>query len=180
MRAKPAPAGSLTSVLAFTGVSFYARSNTNRGLPLVPDYLRAVLTLLGSAMLFLPAAGAPTAGGRDDPSVDQPCPECGVIYEVREIRRERASARNAPQNPAPVGPMIRFSLGDKADRQPHIDVVGSRSMRESMVEVYYEVVVRFDDNRWQRIELPDATGLKAGDRIHVHQNRIEPDDSDQR
>ena len=31
-----------------------------------------------------------------------------------------------------------------------------------------------------RIELPDATGLKVGDLIHVHRNRIEPDDSDTR
>ena len=31
-----------------------------------------------------------------------------------------------------------------------------------------------------RIELPDATGLKVGDRIHVHRAQIEPDDSDTR
>jgi hypothetical protein len=130
------------------------------------------------ALLLGTNCGAQAKGGRDDPSVSVPCPECGVIYEVREIRRERESARNVPQNPALVGPMIRFTLGDKADRQPHVDVVGSRSMREAMIDRHYEVVVRFDDNRWQRIELPDATGLKAGDRIHVHQNRIEPDDRD--
>ncbi len=76
-----------------------------------------------------------------------PCPECGVIYDIREIKRERESARNEPQNPAPVGPMIRFTLGDKADRRPHVDVVGSRSMREAMTEHYYVVVVCFDDNR---------------------------------
>ena len=53
-------------------------------------------------------------------------------------------------------------------------------MREAMLEKYYIVVVRFDDNRWQRIELPDASALKVGDRIHVHQNRIEPDDTELR
>jgi hypothetical protein len=47
-----------------------------------------------------------------------------------------------------------------------------------MTEIYYEVVIRFDDNRWSRIELPDVSGLKAGDRVHVHRNRIEPDDSE--
>jgi hypothetical protein len=140
---------------------------------------RLVSVLLAAVALLLGIhCGAQAKGGRDDPSVSVPCPECGVIYEVREIKRERESARNVPQNPAPVGPMIRFTLGDKADRQPHVDVMGSRSMREAMIDRYYEVVVRFDDNRWQRIELPDATGLKAGDRIHVHQNRIEPDDRD--
>jgi uncharacterized Zn finger protein len=139
---------------------------------LVSVLVAAVALLLGTDCT------AQVTSGRGGPSVSLPCPECGVIYDIREIKRERESARNVPQNPAPVGPMIRFTLGDKADRQPHVDVVGSRSMREAMIDRYYEVVVRFDDNRWQRIELPDATGLKAGDRIHVHQNRIEPDDRD--
>jgi hypothetical protein len=117
-------------------------------------------------------------GGRDSPSVDDPCPECGVIYEIREVRREREAARNVPKGPVAIEPIIRFSLGDKADRGPHIDVYGSPSTREAMIEKYYEVVVSFDDGRWGRIEVPDASGLKAGDRIHVHKNRIELPDSD--
>lgn len=132
------------------------------------------------ALLFATEGWAQVSSGRSDPSVMLPCPECGVIYAIHEIKRERESARNLLQDSVPVGPMIHFTLGDKADRQPHVDVVGSRSMREELMESYYIVVVRFDDNRWQRIELPDATGLKAGDRIHVHQGRIEPDDSDTR
>jgi hypothetical protein len=130
------------------------------------------------ALSFAVVCAAQEHGGRDDPSVNLPCPECGVIYSIREVKRERGSARNLPENPAPVGPMIRFSLGDQADRGPHLDVVDSAAMREAMMETYYIVVVRFDDNRWQRIELPDATGLKVGARIHVHQNLIEPDDRD--
>jgi uncharacterized Zn finger protein len=138
---------------------------------------RLVCGLVAPAALLLGTVfGAQVNSER--PSVSLPCSECGVIYDIREIKRERESARNEPQNPAPVGPMIRFTLGDKADRRPHVDVVGSRSMREAMMEHYYVVVVRFDDNRSQRIELPDATGLKVGDRIHVHQNQIEPDDRD--
>ncbi len=130
------------------------------------------------ALLFAVVCAAQEQSGRGDPSVNLPCPECGVIFSIREVKRERGSARNLPDNPAPVGPMIRFSLGDKADRGPHFDVVDSAAMREAMTETYYIVVVRFDDNRWQRIELPDATGLKVGDHIHVHQNLIEPDDRD--
>ena len=138
---------------------------------------RSVCLLAGCvALLFAFASAAQEQGERDDPSVNSPCPECGIIYSIREVKRERGSARNLPQNPAPVGPMIRFSLGDKGDRGPHFDVVDSAAMRESMMETYYIVVVRFDDNRWQRIELPDATDLKVGAHIHVHQNLIEPDD----
>jgi len=132
------------------------------------------------ALVFSTLCAAQGNSTRDDPSVGLPCPECGVIYDIREVTRERPSARNEPSNPAPVGPMIHFSPGDKADARPHVDVVGSRSMREAMLEKYYIVVVRFDDNRWQRIELPDASALKVGDRIHVHQNRIEPDDTELR
>jgi hypothetical protein len=128
------------------------------------------------ALLFAGVSMAQQQGGRGDPSLNLPCPECGVIFSIREVKRERGSARNLPQNPAPVGPMIRFSLGDRADRGPHFDVVDSASMREAMMETYYIVVVRFDDNRWQRIELPDVTGLKLGAHIHVHQNLIEPND----
>ena len=126
------------------------------------------------ALAIFPAA-AEEEGRRSDPSVNLPCPECGVIYEIREIRRERALPES--NRPLPVGPTLRFSLGDKADREPHVDVFGSRSMREESIEKYYEVVVRFDDNRWGRIDLPDASGLKVGDRVHVHDNRILPDDS---
>jgi len=138
----------------------------------------AFLTLV--ALMFVALWATQGNSARDEPSVGLPCPECGVIYDIREVTRERASARNEPSNPAPVGPMIHFSPGDKADPRPHVDVLGSRSMREAMVEKYYIVVVRFDDNRWQRVELPDASGLKIGDRIHVHQNRIEPDDTEPR
>jgi len=138
-------------------------------------FLSKRLVPLFLALVMLPAA-AQEAGERSDPSVRSPCPECGVIYDIREIRRERALPES--NRPLPVGPTLRFSLGDKADQEPHVDVFGSRSMREESIEKYYEVVVRFDDNRWGRIDLPDASGLKVGDRIHVHDNRIEPDDSD--
>lgn len=136
---------------------------------------------LVAATIFLalaPVVHGQQEGGRDSPSVDDPCPECGVIYEIREVRRERESAREVPKGPVAIEPIIRFSLGDKADRGPHIDVFGSRSMREAMIEKYFEVVISFDDGRWGRIEVPEVSRLKVGNRIHVHNNRIEPDDSD--
>jgi hypothetical protein len=128
------------------------------------------------ALLIAADCGAQANSERDDPSVALPCPECGVIYDIREIKRERESARNLPLDTASPGWTIRFTPGDRADPHPHVDLVGSRSMREAMVERSWIVVVRFDDNRFQRIEMTDATGLKIGDRIHVHHNRIEPDD----
>ena len=142
-------------------------------------FLHACALLAATICLALtPVAHGQEKGGRDSPSVDDPCPECGVIYEIREIKRERESARNPPKGPVAVEPIIRFSLGDKADRRAHVDIYGSPSMREAMIEKYYEVVISFDDGRWGRVEVPDVSRLNVGDRIHVHNNRIEPDDSD--
>lgn len=139
--------------------------------------LRILAPAIAAALLWvLPAIGAGQQDGRAEPSVNLPCPECGTIYAIRENRRERAPA-TTPQRPLPVGPTIRFSLGDKADSRPHLDIYGSPSMREAMVERYYEVVIRFDDGRWGRIEVSDPAGMKPGDRVHVHRNRIESPDS---
>jgi hypothetical protein len=145
-------------------------------MPMLWRYIAAFL--VGTTLLFATACGAQSKGERDDPSVAQPCPECGVIFEIREVRHERESARNLPLDSGSLGWTFRFTPGDRGDPHPHVDLVGSRAMRESMIEKSYEVVVRFNDNRWQRIEMSDTTGLKVGDRIHVHQNRIEPDDRD--
>lgn len=138
--------------------------------------MRAILKVLVPILLaaMIPAGAAQEAGRRSDPPVNQPCPECGIVYEILEIRRERPLPRT--DRPLPVGPTLRFSLGDKADDKPHVDIFGNRSMREQAVEKYYEVVIRFDDNRWGRLELPEISRLKVGDRVHVHDNRIEPDD----
>jgi hypothetical protein len=130
------------------------------------------------ALLFATECGAQANSERGDPSVSLPCPECGIIFDIREVKRERESARNLPLDTASAGWTIRFTPGDKAEPHPHVDLVGSKAMRDAMVESYWVVVVRFDDNRFQRVEIPDAAGLKIGDRIHVHQNRIEPGDSD--
>lgn len=140
--------------------------------------VRAILRMLVPILLtaMIPAAAAQEASRLADPSVKQPCPECGIVYEILEIRRERALPRT--DRPLPLGPTLRFSRGDKADDKPHVDIFGNRSMREQAVEKYYEVVIRFDDNRWGRLELPDVSRLKVGDRVHVHDNHIEPDDSE--
>ena len=139
-----------------------------------------LVSVLVAAVALLPAAdcGAQANSGRADPSVMLPCPECGVIFDIREIKRERESARNLPLDTASPGWTIRFTPGDRADTHPHVDLVGSRSMREAMVESRWIVVVRFDDNRFQRIDMTDASGLKIGDHVHVHQNQIEADDRD--
>lgn len=133
----------------------------------------------GAALLAAAAnSGAQVNSERGDPSINLPCPECGAIFDIRERKRERESARTAPTDSDSTKWTIRLTLGDKADPHPHVDLIGSRAMREAMTETYYVVVVRFDDNRFQRIEMTDLAGLKIGDRVHVHQNRIEPYDRD--
>ncbi len=144
----------------------------------MPKIYRSVCFLGACAALLFAAAtcAAQDHSERSDPSVKLPCPECGAIFDIREQKRERESARTTPSDPVSTKWTIRLTLGDKADPHPHVDLIGSRAMREAMTETYYVVVVRFDDNRWQRIEVADRDGLKIGDRVHVHLNRIEPDD----
>ena len=55
-------------------------------------------------------------------------------------------------------------------------MVGSKEMRKELQETFYEVVVRFDDDRFTLFEVSDVSGFQVGDRVRVRQNRIEPID----
>jgi hypothetical protein len=111
------------------------------------------------------------------PGKDQLCRECGVVYEIRQLTGERELARTLEEQAPEAGPIITIPLGKKTDGKPRIGVVASESARKSMVESTYEVVIRYDDGRFTRREVSDISNLSIGARVHVHQNRIEPADS---
>lgn len=110
------------------------------------------------------------------PGVDQLCKECGVIYEIRQLTSEREFARTLEERVPEAGPTINIPLGRNPNAKPQISVYGSRKMREQMQEHIYEVVIRFQDGRFMRIEVSDVSNLSLGERVRVYQNRIEPDD----
>ena len=114
------------------------------------------------------------------PEKGKPCTDCGVILEIREIAIKRELANTPGNSPLqderspPAQPMIRIPLTNRPEANvPKLDVYGSRSMRKQLEDSVYEVVIRYDDGRFTRIEVPAVGQLYVGARVRVYQNRIE-------
>jgi hypothetical protein len=102
------------------------------------------------------------------------CRECGVVTGIRELQHERESARTVTERLPPVGPVFSFSFGgDAQTKQPFVGAVGSQEMRDSLVEISYEVTVRFNDGRYGMVETRDGADLRVGDPVKVINNKIE-------
>ena len=100
-----------------------------------------------------------------------------MVYEIRQLTGERELARTLEEQAPEAGPIITIPLTRKPEARPRVSVVASEAARKSMVESTYEVVIRYDDGRFTRREVSDISNLSIGARVHVHQNRIEPADS---
>ena len=113
------------------------------------------------------------AGGAAGTGTSQ-CRECGVVTGIRELQRERESARTVTERLPPVGPVFSFSFGgDAPTKQSFVGAVGSREMRDSLVEISYEVTIRFNDGRYGMVETRDGADLRVGDPVKVINNKIE-------
>lgn len=139
-----------------------------------PPYLLRLIVALVPIAVFATSVPAQDLEYVPDPAADQPCKECGVIYEIRPVTTEREVARTMEERAPPAGPFISFPLTRDPQAKPQIGVIGSKEMRKQLQETYYEVVVRFDDDRFTLIEVSDVSGYQVGDRVRVSQNRIEP------
>ncbi len=113
-------------------------------------------------------------GRLSGPAVNQECMECGVIYEIKAITTEREVARTIEEEAPPAGPFINIPLGRNPVEKPRIGAIGDERMRSQLEQTEYEIVVRFDDDRFVRIVSSDVTGLRVGDRVRVRKNRVEP------
>lgn len=114
------------------------------------------------------------------------CRDCGVVRTIREVRTERKASRpdtyvgsqqylqSRPFDQQPlVGPAISFSWGGGSQTQPRIGAVGSPEMQQRLIEISYEITVRFDDGRFGLIEQEDPDDLRVGDRVKVVKGRVE-------
>lgn len=102
------------------------------------------------------------------------CLECGVIAAIRELQREREAARTLTEGLPPVGPVFSFSFGgDAPSKHFFVGAVGNKEMRDSLVEISYEVTVRFNDGRYRVVETRDGVDLRVGDPVKVVSNKIE-------
>lgn len=135
-------------------------------------FSRFTLVALLSMLLATPVIGQ-QAGQVPDPALDEPCRQCGTIFDIKPITTEREFARTFEEEAPPAGPFLNIPLTKNPDAQAEIGVYGSRKQRKQMVETEYEVVVRYDDDRFALLRLRDVSNLRVGDRVRVIQNRIE-------
>ena len=133
---------------------------------------RFILVALLTALFVTPVIGQ-QAGVAPDPSPDEACRQCGTIFEIKSITTERELARTLEGRAPPAGPFINIPLTGKSGARAEIGVTGSRQMRKELQQTKYEVVVRYDDDRFTLIMVRDISNLRVGDRVRVIQNRIE-------
>ncbi|UCD68790.1 MAG: hypothetical protein JSW48_01390 [Betaproteobacteria bacterium] len=126
------------------------------------------------SILFATLVIGQDAGVVSESALDEQCRQCGTIFEIKAIRSEREFARTFEERAPPAGPFINIPLTRKPNAQAEIGVMGSSQMRKELQETEYEVVVRYDDDRFTLIKVRDVSNLRIGDRVRVNQNRIEP------
>jgi len=114
------------------------------------------------------------------------CRDCGVVRTIREIRTERKTPRqdtyvssqqylqSRPFDQQPlIGPAVSFSWGGKTETQARVGAVGSPEMQQRLIELSYEITVRFDDGRYGLIEQADQGDLRVGDRVKLVKGTLE-------
>lgn len=114
------------------------------------------------------------------------CENCGVVRSIREVSGERPVPRAGtaadPRNnlafitgqasPALVGPAITSTWG-AGKSGSSVGARGSDTMVQRLRTVSYEVIVRLTDGSFVRVDEPDASDLRVGDRVRVVGGRIQ-------
>jgi hypothetical protein len=125
-------------------------------------------------------ARAPAAASKGE------CATCGVIRSIRAVERERKTSREVPAymtsdqylntrrySEPRVGPVFGLTFGPGQETKTFVGAAGSEAMRQRILEIGYEIVVRYDDGRFGLIEQEDPGSLRVGDRVRVVDNRVE-------
>jgi hypothetical protein len=133
----------------------------------------------------LPAEDAPLRAPRAAALPNRDCTDCGVIRSIREVTREKKT-RDLPAyvgsqeyrdtraySPPVVGPVFGMTFGPGGESHSYVGAMGSPEMRARMLEIVYEVIVRFDDGRFGRYELPERGVFRIDDRVRVVDNTLE-------
>lgn len=136
-------------------------------------YLFAAFSLACALLATGRLCAQPEPGGGAGAGAAQ-CRECGVVTGIRELQREREAARTITGRLPPVGPVFGFTFGGDAPKNNFfVGAVGSQEMRDRLVEISYEVTVRFNDGREAVVETRNGVDLRVGDPIKVVHNKIE-------
>jgi hypothetical protein len=134
----------------------------------------------------IPADTAPAASPQKPKAdVTGRCVDCAVIRSIRQIERERPAREmpsyiGSPQylesrqySQPQVGPVLGIRWGSGQESETYVGAAGSETMRRRILEISYEVTVRFDDGRFSRLELQDVGDARVGDRVRVVDQRLE-------
>ena len=137
------------------------------------SFSRFSLLVLASLLIATPVMGQYGMVDRDAAS-EETCRQCGTIFDIKAITTEREFARTLEEQAPPAGPFLNIPLTRDPNARAEIGVIGSRQMRKDLQETEYEVVVRYDDDRFTILRVRDLSNMRVGDRVRVVQNRIEP------
>ena len=141
--------------------------------------------LLGASLLTLLCPLAAVVQNEVAPA-HAACEACGVIRSIREVAGERPVPRAGtaadPRNnlafvtgqaaPALVGPSISSTWGG-GKTGTSVGARGSDSMLERLRTIHFEVIVRLTDGSFIRVDEPDASDLRVGDRVRIVDGRIQ-------
>ena len=134
----------------------------------------------------LPADAAGTAASRPAAGAKSGCTDCAVIRTIRPLERERATRREMPSymtspqyldtrrySEPYVGPVLGITFGPGQETKTFVGAAGSPAMRQRILQISYEVLLRYDDGRSGLIEIEDASSFRVGDRVKVVNNQLE-------
>lgn len=134
----------------------------------------------------IPSGDAAPARAPAATNVKAECATCGVIRSIRAVERERKTSREVPAymtsdqyldtrrySEPRVGPVFGLTFGPGQETRSFVGAAGSETMRQRILEIGYEIVVRYDDGRFGLIEEDDPGSLRVGDRVRVVDNRVE-------
>jgi hypothetical protein len=134
----------------------------------------------------LPPPPQSSAPAGDLPGPVRDCRNCGVVRSIRSVERERAAGREISPymtseqyldtrrySEPRVGPVFGMTFGAGQETRTFVGAAGSSTMRQRILEIVYEVTVRFDDGRFGLVELSDASGFRVGDRVRLVDDQLE-------
>ncbi|MCC7548862.1 MAG: hypothetical protein IT532_13935 [Burkholderiales bacterium] len=110
-----------------------------------------------------------------------------MVRSVRSVERERSNRRGVSTymtseqylegrrySEPMVGPVFGMTFGKGQETRSFVGAAGSETMRQRILEIHYEVTVRFDDGRYGLFEQNQLASLRVGDRVQVVNDKVEP------
>lgn len=148
--------------------------------------LAAALAAQAAEQIPPPPPADPGAPQRRASTVKGECTDCAVVRRIRSVERERDPGREISPymtseqyrdtrrySEPVVGPVFGVTFGSGQETRTFVGAAGSATMRQRILDIVYEVTLRYEDGRYGLVELPDASRFRVGDRVRVAGNQLE-------